>query len=260
MLSDGSGDTELVCQELCKALADRQIRLITVNPKTVFPLKGFSIFGNTVGSRQMIRYSYGVKINKIQESALVGMVLGDAYLQKTGTHNARLRLEHQADHHAYLVWKTHLIPQLFQGKPVFLERVHPKTHRTYSYIRQQSNASPYLGKMRKLFYGSGKKKIPESLSKWLTATIGFAIWFYDDGYYYVRDRSLYLYLGTVSMREAEIAQATLLKNFNLQSTILDKKRKGFALYFPVSERTKISKMLKTHPVPVMAYKIPDTTA
>ena len=99
-----------------------------------------------------------MKINKEQESALIGMVLGDAYLQKTGERNARIRLEHRADHSEYLVWKTRLLPQLFQGKPIFLNRKHPKTQRIYSYVRQQSNASPYVGKIRKLFYPDGKKK------------------------------------------------------------------------------------------------------
>lgn len=198
-----------------------------------------------------------MKINKEQESALVGMVLGDAYLQKTGEHNARLRLEHRADHSEYLVWKVRLLPKLFQGKPVFLQRIHPQTHRTYSYVRQQSNASPLLGKFRTLFYADGKKKIPESLSARLKSDIGFAIWFYDDGYFYVRDRSLYLYLGTVSEREARIAQATLRKNFDLKSTIANKGKKGFAIYFPVSERTKIAAILSKYRVPVMAYKIPN---
>jgi len=201
-----------------------------------------------------------VKINKRQESALIGMVLGDAYLQRTGSQNARLRLEHQADHSEYLVWKTQLLPQLFQGKPVFLSRIHPKTHRQYSYVRQQSNASPFLGKIRTLFYEDGKKKIPELLATWLKSDIGFAVWFYDDGYYYIRDRSLYLYLGTVSRHEAEIAHATLRRNFGLESTITDKKGKGFALYFPVSEREKIRKILAKYPVPIMAYKIPAISA
>lgn len=198
-----------------------------------------------------------MKINKEQESALVGMVLGDAYIQKTGEQNARLRLEHQADHSEYLIWKTRLLPQLFQGKPVFLRRIHPETHRMYFYVRQQSNASPLLGKIRKVFYPDGKKEIPESLGKWLRSDIGFAIWFYDDGYFYVRDRSLYLYLGTVSEREAKIVQATLRKNFDLRNTIADKGKKGFAIYFPVSERTKIAAILSKYRVPVMAYKIPD---
>ena len=209
-----------------------------------------------MGSQQVVRYSYSVKINKEQESALVGMVLGDAYLQKTGEKNARLRLEHRADHAEYLVWKTRLLPHLFQGKPTSIQRIHPNTQRVYSYVRQQSNASPYLGKIRMLFYPDGKKKIPSTLNRWLKSDIGFAVWFYDDGYYYVRDRSLYLYLGTVTRHEAEVAQATLRKNFNLQSTIADKRKKGFALYFPVSERESIAKILLKYRVPVMAYKIP----
>jgi hypothetical protein len=197
-----------------------------------------------------------VKITKEQESAIVGMVLGDAYLQKTGEKNARLRLEHRSDHAAYLVWKARLLPQLFQGKPVFLDRVHPHTHRTYSYVRQQSNASPYLGKMRSLFYSDGKKEIPKSLATWLKSDIGFAIWFYDDGHYFTRDRAFYLYLGTVSLEEAEIASATLLTNFHLRNTILNKGKKGLAIYFPVSERTKIVRILSKYRVPVMAYKVP----
>jgi hypothetical protein len=194
-------------------------------------------------------------INKEQQSALVGMVLGDAYLQKTGARNARLRLEHRADHAEYLVWKTRLLPHLFQGKPVLLKRVHPKTGRTYSYVRQQSNASPILGKLRTLFYGNGKKAIPEQLEKLLKSDIGFAIWFYDDGYYFARDRAFYLYLGRVSKREAGIARDALERDFGLKSTILDKKIKGFCLYFPVSEREKIQSILKKYPVPVMKYKL-----
>lgn len=198
-----------------------------------------------------------MKINQEQESALIGMILGDAYVQKTGARNARLRLEQQAAHREYLIWKTRLLKGLFQGKPTMLKRIHPGTQKTYSYVRQQSNASPYLGKLRALFYPNGKKQIPEELYRWLVSDIGFAIWFYDDGYYYLRDRSLYLYLGTVSRKEATIAKDVLRKRFNLQSTIADKGKKGFALYFPASERNKVRDILAKYRVPIMAYKIPD---
>ena len=137
-----------------------------------------------------------------------------------------------------------------------MKRIHPLTKRTYAYVRAQSNASPSLGNLQRLFYKDGTKEIPEELSKLMKSEISFAIWFYDDGYYYARDKSLYLYLGTVPRRSAEIAQATLKKNFDLLSTILDKKKKGFALYFPTSERGKIQRILKRYYVPVMAYKIP----
>lgn len=75
-------------------------------------------------------------IDREQQSAIVGMILGDAYLQRTGARNARLRLEHRADHKDYLIWKTQLLQQLFQGKPVFLTRVHSLTKKTYVHVLQ----------------------------------------------------------------------------------------------------------------------------
>ncbi len=86
--------------------------------------------------------------------------------------------------------------------------------------------------------------------------IGFAIWFYDDGYYFKRDCAFYLYLGTVSAEEANIAHETIEKNFSLKNTVLNKQKKGFAIYFPASEREKIVRILSKYPVPVMGYKVP----
>lgn len=200
-----------------------------------------------------------MNLTKQQQSALVGMILGDGYLQPTGKRNARLRLEHQAPHSAYLIWKTKLLLQLFQGKPVLLDRIHPLTKKKYHYVRQQSYASPILGKWRKLFYPHGKKHIPANLAKLLRHEIGFAIWFYDDGYYLKRGHCSYLYLGTVTREEAEIAQQAIHERFGIENRILDKKQKGFVLYFPRKESVKIRAILMQYPLPVMAYKIPTLT-
>lgn len=187
------------------------------------------------------------------------MILGDGYLQATGSKNARLRFEHQAPHKEYLIWKTRLLPQLFQGRPVLLARIHSLTKKTYYYVRQQSNASPVLGNMRKLFYPDGKKRIPEQLANLFRDDIAFAIWFYDDGYYYGRDRCSHLYLGRVSRREAEIAKDAVEKKFGIRSSLLDKKKKGFALYFSREENEKVRSIVAKYRVPVMAYKIPTLT-
>ena len=62
-----------------------------------------------------------MNLTKKQNAAIVGMILGDGYLQSTGKNNARLRLEQKLDHADYLVWKISLLPKLFQGKLEFLE-------------------------------------------------------------------------------------------------------------------------------------------
>lgn len=200
-----------------------------------------------------------MNLTKKQNAALIGMILGDAYLQPVGEKNARLRLEHKASHKEYLMWKVRLFPQFFQGKVKILERIHPITKRAYRYARQQSNSSPILGKLRKIFYPDGRKRIPEKLEQLLRDDIAFAIWFYDDGYYYERDKCSYLYLGRVSFSEALIAQNAIQKRFDIVSKILDKKNKGFALYFSRKENAKLRLIIEKYYVPVMAYKIPLVT-
>jgi hypothetical protein len=206
--------------------------------------------------RGKLRRGSKMDLTKKQKSAIIGMVLGDGYLQKTGKRNARLRLEHKADHYEYLLWKIKLLPRLFQGKPKTLERIHPVTLNKYSYVRHQSNSSPLLGKIRKLFYPQGKKCIPENLEKLLKDDIAFAIWYYDDGYYNKKDGRCWLYLGKVSKEEAEIASLALKNCFGLENSIKDKKNKGFVLYFHPSAKEKIKNILKKYYVRVMAYKIP----
>lgn len=98
--------------------------------------------------------------------------------------------------------------------------------------------------------------MPEKLNGLLRDDIALAIWFYDDGYYYPRDKCSYLYLGRITRREAEIAQEAIAKKFGIKGNILDKRNKGFALYFPNSENQKIKSIVEKYKVPVMAYKIP----
>lgn len=196
-----------------------------------------------------------MKLTKRQRSILIGTVLGDAYLQKTGARNARLRFEHSIKQDAYLNWKVSQFPKLFQGKPSRLNRKHPESHKTYGYIRHQSNATPELGKWRRRFYQDGKKVIPSELGKYLKDPLSLAIWYLDDGYYYDRDRVSYIYLGRVTLSEANIASDVISANFNLTSKVLDKKTKGFALYFSPSETKNLHQLIQGHVIPEMNYKL-----
>lgn len=186
---------------------------------------------------------------------LIGTVLGDGFLQKTGAKNARLRLEHGGKQKEYLFWKAAQFPRLFQGKPLYLERKHPHSGSVYKYWRQQSNATPELGKWRALFYPEGKKRIPNALMKLLTEPLALAVWYMDDGYYYDRDQVSYLYLGRVTKEEAQIARDALEKNFNIISRIYDKKKKGFALYISRKETIHMHNIIRKYVLPIFNYKL-----
>ncbi len=195
-----------------------------------------------------------MEISRTQRDILIGTVLGDAYLQKTGEKNARLRLEHGAKQKEYLFWKVNNLRQFFQGKPKYLERIHPITKRTYQYWRHQSQSTPVLGKLRKIFYPEGKKRIPDGIQKLLTPR-SIAVWYMDDGYYYRRDKCAYLYLGNVGRGEAEKLQRAFEDKFAIHVNVLSKK-KGFALYFSRIEAEKLKTLIDGYILEQFNYKLP----
>ena len=77
----------------------------------------------------------------------------------------------------------------------------------------------------------------------------------DDGYYYAKEDTSYLYLGRVSAEEAEIARIALLKVFDLKATVYDKGRKGFALYFPKNATHELHRAIASHVHEHFGYKL-----
>ncbi len=198
-----------------------------------------------------------MKLTKKQNSVLIGTILGDGFLQKTGEKNARLRLEHSQKQKDYVLWKGNIFGRLFQGKPSYLERIHPKSKETYKYCRWQSTATPAFGKMRKYFYPIGKKIIPDNIGEILTENITLAVWYMDDGYFNKVDRNSYIYLGRTTRTEAEILQKAIEKNFAILPTIYDKKNKGYALFFGATETKKLQELIHPYIIPSLQYKLFD---
>lgn len=198
-----------------------------------------------------------VKLTKQQTSVLIGTILGDGFLQKTGEKNARLRLEHSQKQKDYVLWKGNIFGRLFQGKPNLLERIHPKSGETYKYCRWQSSAGPAFGKWRKYFYPNGKKITPNDIGEILTEPISLAVWYMDDGYFNKIDRNSYIYLGRITRDEVEILQKAIEKNFGIVATIYDKKNKGFALFFGAMQTKKLQNLIGPFIIESLQYKLSD---
>lgn len=196
-----------------------------------------------------------MELTKQQTNVLIGTLLGDGYLQKTGEKNARLRLEHSQSQKSYVLWKGNIFGRLFQGKPNNLSRIHPQSGKEYQYSRWQSSATQSFGQWRRYFYQDGKKKIPKDIGKFLNHPITLAVWYMDDGYFYHRDKDSFIYLGRVSREEGELLQKTILKNFGLKAKLYDKKNKGFALFFGVAETKKLHVIISPYILESFNYKI-----
>ena len=196
-----------------------------------------------------------LNLNRTQLAVVYGSIMGDAYLQSNGT-NARLRFEHSLSQEQYILWKFNFLKNIFSDSAIVkINRIHPKTKQEYKYVRCQSKTLPELKKIRDIFYPEGKKIVPLNLKKYLMEPISLAVWFMDDGYYYLRDKCGYLYLGNVTRQEAETCSNTLQNNFDLKTKVLAKK-KGYALYFSRIEMLKLKDIISRHIIPWFRYKLP----
>ncbi len=196
-------------------------------------------------------------MNKRQKAILLGMILGDAYLQKTGKRNARIRLEQSQKQQEYLLWKVEQFPEFFQGKPTVLSRYNAVYGKTYRYIRWQSYASPEIGAYQRLFYRQGTKIIPENLSDLLVDPYSIAVWYMDDGYLYHRDKVAYLYLPRYTEADRERLHRVLRENFQLQPTIKIKKKGNCVFVFSVRETKKLLTLITPYIIPYFHYKLLD---
>lgn len=190
-----------------------------------------------------------------QKNALIGMVLGDAYLQKTGKKNARVRLEHSLNQKEYLLWKMSLLPHYFQKKVEVIERLNPVWNKRYSYVRAQSTSSPEFGKLQRLFYKDSGKIISDKIISIFKNPFSLAVWFMDDGYYYHRDKIAYIYIPNYEDESLGNLILCLNENFNL-FPVIKKKKKGLVLIFSVKETEKLVGLIKQFIIPSMSFKIP----
>ena len=198
-----------------------------------------------------------IKLSPQQKEILLGTVLGDAYLQKTGERNARLRLEHSVKQRDYIFWKHIQLRNLFSSNPRKLERYNPVFRKRYTYWRCQSNSTPLLGKLRRCFYEDSRKAVPEDLGKYLNSPLTLAVWYMDDGYYYQRDKVAYLYLPQYGVGDVARIQEVLREKFSLSTCCHIKKgKKGYCLYFPVEETRKLVAIISPHVIESMHYKLP----
>lgn len=195
-------------------------------------------------------------MDKIQKAIVIGTILGDGFLQKTGKNNARLRLEHSLKQQDYLIWKCQVLNNFFQKKPEILQRFNLKFGKSYQYIRNQSYSGLEFGKLHQLFYIDGKRVIPNTISKLLKNPMSLAVWFMDDGYYYSRDKIAYIYLPKLDSDSINNLLIALNLNYGLSPQLKIKKRGENVLNFTVKDTAKLIQIIKPYIIKSMSYKLP----
>jgi hypothetical protein len=190
--------------------------------------------GNTVGS-----------LSEVQRQIIVGCLLGDGTMRcKT---NALLEINHSAHQRSYVDWKYGQPAELVRTPP----RARPGNGRRIAY-RFVTRSLPELTPYFTLFYGSGKKRVPELE----LAPLTMAVWLMDDG---CRSRRA-VYLNT--QQYDETSQRRLLRLLREQWGIegaLSRDKCYYRIRISVESTKSLAALVEPYVLSELRYKLPQVT-
>jgi ubiquinol-cytochrome c reductase cytochrome b subunit len=135
-----------------------------------------SIIGMTPREVQHLTDS-AVGFTSLQQSVLVGTMLGDASLAKHGDYH-RLFVKHKEGHRSLAEWKREIFRD-FTTMPLhfFEQRLNG---RGYPCVQFVTRTSPIFSVWHERFYRAKRKVVPTEIADLLTP-VAVAVWLMDDG-------------------------------------------------------------------------------
>jgi len=217
------------------------------------------------------KYKKEYKLNLVQKEALIGIILGDGFLERNKpTYNTRLRIEQSfPSKKDYLESLYELLRPLTVMKPKILTRTRisspplgdnsnrnnkkrgSETTTQSMYFR--TLAFPCLNYYYELFYNNNKKVVPNNLDELLTVR-GLAYLIMDDGGKSVYNQTI-IHTRSFSKKEVIYIQSVLYKNFELRTRIEEKIKNQWIIYIPVRQNIKLKDIVGPYMHESMLYKI-----
>lgn len=170
-------------------------------------------------------------MKKTLKEMLIGVILGDAHIGRTGLDKAFITFEQSKKKAAYLNY----LYGLSQEEDIALDE--PKTYTREDLRYNKTNESLYFRTksledfkpLADIFLDSdGKKIIPSNIAEYLTPR-SLAFWIMDDGQQ-VKKGGVTLCTDSFKSSEVAIIREALQKNFNLTTTIHLKKGQNDVIY------------------------------
>lgn len=203
-------------------------------------------------------------MNKAFRDMLIGVLLGDAHIGRTGIDKAYITFEQSKKKIEYITY----LHKLTRESGFDLEELKTYTRKDVRYSNRineslyfRTNSLEELKPFADLFLNiEGKKIIPTNIDDYLTPR-SLAFWIMDDGQQ-VKRGGVTLCTDSFKSSEVSLLREALLDKFNISSSIHNKKGKNDSIY----ERIYINKesldefkpLLKEHMHNSMLYKINET--
>ncbi len=195
-------------------------------------------------------------LSQTQEQIVVGLLLGDGYLEFDKFKASRLQIKQAECKREYVFWLyKHFARQV---------KTSPKQRLDTMQWYFSTRSLPELENWRKVFYPRGKKIVPKNIAELLIDPIALAVWYMDDGTLDYRIHSHYSFTFSTdafTTEDVQLLQNTLLKNFDIESSIQTPSSRGkkyTKLYIGKNGREKFLNIIKPYMLNCFAYKIPPT--
>ncbi len=212
-----------------------------------------------------------MKLNDLNKSILIGLLLGDGYIDPKG----RIQVEHCKEQLEYCIYKAKLLHSVVGGKDIKVHLCERKrtslksgksgdTFITCKFTKQSKHFIP----IRQLLYPDNKKTITKEVLEFLTP-LSIALWWMDNGNLNRRKQKdgtpgpymlrLYTYL---SFEENSLIRQYFIDKYDVYWNIqtANQKKNQYYLYCSQEQGKKFLKIIQniiTEKVPQMSYKLFD---
>jgi recombination protein RecA len=193
-------------------------------------------------------------LSKIQNSVLVGTMLGDATIERNGNH-CRMKLAHKSTNKDYVFWKYNMFREFCSRGPRFESRRDNRTRKFSHQWKFSTLSLPVFDTYRVYFYESGRKKINKEVLSLFNTPLALAVWYMDDGHKRKDCRGLRLSTQSFTKSENELLIEHLGNIFNVDATLHKVKEGSYCLYIPAVESSHFISLVEKHIVKSMKYKI-----
>lgn len=186
-------------------------------------------------------------------SILVGSLLGDGWAEKRGN-ATRFHIHMASRNMEYLHW----LHQFFAERgycsmdKVIAKRQIGKKGKIYFCFRFRTWSYSSFNWLYDLFYEANHKRVPETISQWLTPR-ALAIWIMDDGA--MSGRGVKISTEGFALQDIQRLQQALQTRYSLYPTILPHHKTQWVLHFPLSQLPRLSNIVKHLMIPCMYYKL-----
>jgi len=201
-------------------------------------------------------YKKNYELNEIQKEVIIGLLLGDGFLEKSSKSvNPRFCFEQSyPEKEVYLFYVFNFYKLLVSSFPSIITRKPDKrTGKVYKSLGFKTAAFSCLNEYYNLFYKDRKKVIPKSIDKLLTAR-GLAHWIMDDGSKNFYNQTI-LHKRAFTKEEVILLQNTLKKNFGLKSRLEEKVKNQWIIIINVRQTISLKEIVKPYMHESMVYKI-----